>query len=95
MLRRLFIHVLLGCLLLLTQQLVLAHGSSHPIKGGLGESQTCHTCLMSAQIGGPLPTCAPDFTSTLRFELTAATPSVTVLPPVIRAFRSRAPPHWL
>jgi hypothetical protein len=94
MLRRLSIHLLFACFLLLTQQLALAHGSSHPLKGGLGESQTCHTCLMSAQIGAPLPSCSPDFGSDLRFALCSSSPTVAVIAFRFCAFQPRAPPNF-
>jgi hypothetical protein len=93
MLRRLSIHLLLACFLLLTQQLALAHGSSHALKGSPTESQSCHTCLMSAQIGGPLTVCSPDFGTDLRCALQAAPARSVFVPAPLRAFESRAPPR--
>lgn len=93
MLRRLSIHLLFAFVLLLTQQLAIAHGSSHPLKGGLGESQGCHICVMSAQTSGPVTASTPDFTSDLRYALASSVPAIVVLPALQRAFHSRAPPH--
>jgi len=95
MLRRLSIHLLLACFLLVTQQLASAHGMTHPLKGGVPDTQSCHTCMLAAQIGGPLSTCAVDFTTWLRYQSPAFIPGNCVAPPPPCAFHSRAPPHVL
>lgn len=91
--RRLSIHLLLALLLLVTQQLAIAHGSSHPLKGTAGESNACHICVMSTQTSGPITAATPDFTTDLRYVLQASVPALDLQPGPVRAFRSRAPPH--
>lgn len=91
--RRLSIHLLLAFFLLLTQQLAIAHGSSHPLKGTAGESSACHICVISGQASGPITAATPDFTTDLRYVLQASVPCLDVQPALLRAFRPRAPPQ--
>lgn len=91
--RRLSIHLLLAFFLLVTQQLAIAHGSSHPLKGTAGESNSCHICVISGQTSGPVTAATPDFTTDLRYVLQPSVPCLDVQPAPVRAFRSRAPPH--
>jgi hypothetical protein len=99
--RKTIVHVLLALLLLLSQQMVLAHAVSHFSETRqrtadtkqLPIEQTCEHCLAHAQIGSGL-------TSQFALHLADAAPDTVVVasPPLLlsaktfTAFRSRAPP---
>lgn len=99
--RKPIVHVLLALLLLLSQQMVLAHAVSHYSEARQRTSDTkqlpieqiCEHCLAHAQIGSGL-------TSQFALHLADLAPDAVpvVSPPLLlsaktfTAFRSRAPP---
>ncbi len=108
MLRRSIVHALLSLLLLLSQQMGIAHGMSHwtgsgPNRAQLSEQgaatpglaldQVCDQCLAFAQIGSALG--STDFSFFTPEHTQSHLPDVSaqsICRRTVCAFRSRAPP---